>query len=245
MPVEPYLLWVNSKPVKCPVDLFEKWYTTEHVPDLVKSGAATRAIFYRETLDFPGSTRQHHERQWLGVDQEQPLEPLPYLASYRTKYKEALKSKEYLKIPVVSDMLPWESKLHAESGLFDARNWELIQDYDPDSVGEVPPKFIVTVECEPSDEDDYNAWYEQEHLDILHKIPGYRRSQRYRLGPRVDGVTRGQPPNYVAIHETDDIQQFFQGPEFDAAWSEWTKRVVSNAKVFVVRAWETLHPEGY
>jgi hypothetical protein len=263
MPPSPYLLWVNSKPTKASEDLFVKWYTTEHVPDLVSSGAATRATFYRETLDFPGSSREHHERQWLSVDQ-QPQERLHYLAAYQTDFAEALKSKDYLKIPVESDLFPW--KLHSESGTFDARNYELIQDYDPDHVGEgkisrvilkilqapdhlhlrtVPPKYIVTVEVEPTNEADYDAWYREEHLDALHSIPVYRRSQRYKLGPLVPNVTRGQPPRYVAIHEVDDIKEFFEGPDFDAAWSEWTKKQVADAKAFVVRAWEKIMATGF
>jgi hypothetical protein len=133
MPLSPHLLWVNSRPTKATEEQFVKWYTEEHVPDLVNSGASTRASFYRETLDFPGSTREHHERQWLSVDQGKN-EPLNYLAAYQTDFKEALKCKEYLKIPITSEMFPW--KLHSESGTFDARNYELIQDYDPDSVGE-------------------------------------------------------------------------------------------------------------
>ena len=135
MPVSPHLLWVTSRPIKCPQDLFEKWYTTEHVPEIVECGAAQRASFYREVLDFPGSTRTHTDRQWLAVDQkDQSLELLPYLASYQTQDPMMLKNEAYLKLPVTSDMLPW--RVHAESGRFYAQNWELIQDYDPDGLGE-------------------------------------------------------------------------------------------------------------
>jgi hypothetical protein len=133
MPPSPYFLWINSKPTQASEEQFVKWYTEEHVPDLVKHGASTRATFYRETLDFPGSTREHHERQWLSVDQGKN-EHLNYLAAYQTDFEEALQSKQYLEIPTTSDLFPW--KLHSESGSFDARNYKLIQDYDPDHVGE-------------------------------------------------------------------------------------------------------------
>jgi hypothetical protein len=168
---------------------------------------------------------------------------LEYLVAYQTDYEEAIKSEDYRKVPITSDLFPWKSC--AESGVFNARNYKLIQDYDPDGVGEVPPKYIVTVEVGPSDDADYNAWYEEEHLDILHKIPEYRRSQRYMLGPKVGGATRGEPPRYVAIHEVDDVKGFFEGPEFDAAWSELTKRIVKDAKAFVVRGLEKIEAFGY
>lgn len=73
----------------------------------------------------------------------------------------------------------------------------------------------------------------------------YRRSQRYRLGPVVENVTRGEPPRYLAIHEVDDVEKFFTGPEFDAAWSDWTKKQVGEAKAFVVRAWEKIEAFGF
>lgn len=128
-----YFLWVNSRPTKASDELFVKWYTQEHVPDLVSHGASTRATFYRENFDIPGSTAKHHDRQWQGMNPDEP-EHLYYLALYQSNFEDPLKSKEYLEIPVTSPFFPWQ--LHADSGSFDARNYELIQDYDPKGIGE-------------------------------------------------------------------------------------------------------------
>lgn len=108
----------------------------------------------------------------------------------------------------------------------------------------VLPKYIVTVEVEPLDEADYDAWYREEHLDALHKIPVYRRSQRYKLGARATGDTTSEPPRYLAMHEVDDVSQFFKGPEFNAAWSDWTRKQMKEAKLFRVRAWEKIKEIG-
>ena len=72
---------------------------------------------------------------------------------------------------------------------------------------------------DPKDEADYDAWYREEHLDVLHKVPGYRRSQRYKLGPPVEDLTLEKAPPYVAIHEVDDVNRFFSGPEHAVACS--------------------------
>jgi len=80
---------------------------------------------------------------------------------------------------------------------------------------------------------------------VLHKVPGYRRSQRYKLGPPIEDLTLEKAPPYVAIHEVDDVNRFFSGPEHAAAWSDWTKKQVADAKVFVVRGWEKIHASGY
>lgn len=120
MPPSPYLLWVNSKPTKATEEQWIKWYIEEHVPDLVEHGASTRATFYRETYDFPRAAKEKHERQ--------------FLAMYQTKFEEPLKSKEYLEIRRTSEILP--GKQITGAGEFNARNYALIQDYDPDNVGE-------------------------------------------------------------------------------------------------------------
>jgi hypothetical protein len=95
------------------------------------------------------------------------------------------------------------------------------------------------------DEIDYHKWYKEEHLDALSKIPVYRRSQRYKLGPLIPNLTRNNPPRFLSIHEVDDVKQFFQGPEFDAAWTPWTEKHIADATAFVVRAWERIDSAGF
>jgi hypothetical protein len=133
MPPSPYFLWVKSNATQATEEQFVKWYKNEYLPNVIIAKASTRATFYQETLDFPGSAREHHERQWLSVDQG-IVEPLNFLVGYQTKFKEMLKSKEYMKIPTTSDRFPWKSI--ADSGSFDVRNYKLVQDYDPNHIGE-------------------------------------------------------------------------------------------------------------
>jgi len=92
------------------------------VPDLVNSKTAVRAAMYRETKNFPLASKETHPRR--------------YLVLYQTDMEECLKSEEYRNdVRHSSDMWP-ASKETAAIGDFDARNYKLIQDYDPDSKGE-------------------------------------------------------------------------------------------------------------
>lgn len=52
----------------------------------------------------------------------------------------------------------------------------------------------------PSDEQDFERWYREEHLHLLSKLPGYRRSTRWKIGPRTP-LTQGETQPYLAIHE--------------------------------------------
>jgi uncharacterized protein (TIGR02118 family) len=98
---------------------------------------------------------------------------------------------------------------------------------------------------DPKDESDFDAWYRKEHLDMLHKIPGYRRAQRYKIGPRVPVLTMGEPPSYLAVHEVDDVTAFMTSPEAEATSTDWTKKQVGEANIFIVRAWERVRAVGF
>lgn len=116
------LLWVNSRPVEPTTESqWTDWYIKEHLPDLVNHTVSTRACFYKETHDFPGASPDAtHESK--------------FLAMYQSDMAEPLKSKEYLGIRTTSEILP-AKEIHA-AGDFNARNYELIQDYDPNGLGE-------------------------------------------------------------------------------------------------------------
>jgi hypothetical protein len=133
MSPSPHLMWVNSKPTTVNDEQFVQWYTQEHIPDIIENGVALKATLYRETFDFPGSSREHHERSWLAMDQKSK-NSRPYLAVYQTKVPEALKTPEFLKLRRTSDIMPVEEIL--DSGEFDGRYYNLIQDYDPDHIGD-------------------------------------------------------------------------------------------------------------
>lgn len=124
------------------------------------------------------------------------------------------------------------------SSLFKSKTFEL-------TFGAAPP-FLLTVEMEPSEgnEKDFDDWYRQEHLDLLSKLPGYRRSLRYVIGPTTP-LTQGEPPKYLAIHEVDNVHAF-DGKEAEAAnTTPWTTKHIKEAKTFIPRMWEKVYSQGF
>ncbi|KIW12294.1 hypothetical protein PV08_09571 [Exophiala spinifera] len=230
-----YLLEVNSRPQPSSgVDdkLWIKWYTEEHLPDLVNSHTSTRAAFYQESHDFAGAPKDRHPRS--------------FLALYQTDFEEPLKSKNYLeKVRSSSSMWPAQ-KPTSEIGDFDGRNYRLIQEYDPNKIGDSAPPYLLTVEMEPTpeNEEDFDRWYREEHLDLLSRLPGYRRSLRYVLGPKMP-ITEGDPSRYLTIHEVDDVHAF-DGKEAEAAnATAWTAKHIGEAKVFIPRMWRKITELGF
>jgi len=104
---------------------------------------------------------------------------------------------------------------------------------------------MLTAELHPQDVDDLEAWYREEHLDMLAKVPGYRRSLRYKIGPTT-AVSKGEAPDYIALHEVDDVTTALQSQEAEAAKNTpWTKKQMADSKVFVARAWKLVKSLGY
>ncbi|KAJ7760532.1 hypothetical protein B0H16DRAFT_1369764 [Mycena metata] len=103
----------------------------------------------------------------------------------------------------------------------------------PDATADsLPCKYVLAVGLEPTpqEEDDLNKWYEEEHMDLLAKTPGWRQGRRYKLvEQRQTGTLADKPMSkYLAIHEFEE-NNFLQSPEFKHATStEWRERVMSN-----------------
>ncbi|KAI1615920.1 hypothetical protein EDD36DRAFT_460822 [Exophiala viscosa] len=110
---EQFLLWVNSQPKPesgTDDELWKKWYSNVHLPELVQSGTTVRALFYQETHDFAGAAEEKSPRE--------------YLAIYPTKFEEALNSQEFgTGVNKESAMFPRQKEAH-HNGDFDARNYK-------------------------------------------------------------------------------------------------------------------------
>ncbi|KAI9708038.1 MAG: hypothetical protein M1820_004242 [Bogoriella megaspora] len=236
MPPSPYLLHVTSRPTVVSERLWIQWYTEEHVPDLVNSRTSTRATFFQE-VSLPKEFRP-----------ESPGFPCKFLTLYQTDFEEGMNSEEIRHVRQGSDLFvqggsKWDT---SENGDFDIRNYKLIQDYDPNDVGEVAASHVLTIELHPAESnvEDFERWYREEHLPMLSKVPGYRRSHRYIIGPRTV-LTTGEPPNYLAIHSFDHFNAL-DGPEALAGnTTPWTVKHVSESKVFIARGWKLLGSAGY
>jgi antibiotic biosynthesis monooxygenase (ABM) superfamily enzyme len=77
--------------------------------------------------------------------------------------------------------------------------------------------FIVTGQVEPEWEEEYNRWYDEEHLPNLRNVPGYLSAERYVA---VDGA-----PTYMALYEVESVAAT-RSPEHDRAVNTpWTARV--------------------
>ncbi|KXT05145.1 hypothetical protein AC578_7605 [Pseudocercospora eumusae] len=227
----PGLLYVNSaiKDQRLSEEAYTEWYEKRHIPDVFSTTG-------------PGAPTQAY--RWKALD---AAAEKAYLALYPTTEVAFLGSDEFKQIPVHCDKLPGSGKTSIfELADFDTRYYKLKQLYarEFEHVGKPQPDFVVVAAFTPADEEDYEQWYQQEHLQEIAKITCWRKTERYELffarsNRDYDKPLLAQKPKFLTLH-------FFDGqalPEQElakASESEWTKKSMASMKKAEVAAFQKL-----
>lgn len=169
-----------------------RWYNEEHLA---------------ERLGIPG---------FLNARRYQSLSGTPkYLALYDTEDAKVLQSDAYLK--VAGNPTPLTQKVRPHFQNFMRNEYELLL-----ALGTVQPEaapYILTVRLGIGEqhEEEFNDWYNLDHLPALANVPGVLSARRYR-------ATVGSP-RYLAVYELAN-QELLQGETWKkAAASPWTVRM--------------------
>lgn len=214
------LLYVTMQPQgSLPEAQFTNWYQNEHGPLRLRLPFVANGFRYRAA---DGQTPE-----WLAlydIDDMQELTRESYLA---------LRG-DGIRTPREKDTM---AQVAVDRKLYDLLVDRQAADYRPldqlsdaDSAGAV--LLAVTMTVRPGEpEDDFNRWYADEHIPMLSRIPGWRRSRRL-----VTSVIDAQAPKeYIALHEFAAVNGF-DGPEHKAAVSTpWRTRVMDSAVVHLNR----------
>ena len=136
-----YLMRILSQPTGVDEATWQKWYVQEHVPDVVNNGVAVRGALFRAFNDFTlqtktpadgsGETKLHDAE--LSHFNESPTDKT-FCAVYQTNFENYTQTEEIKKVPLTTDM--FGGKEFFPMAQWDARVYELIQNYDPDNLGE-------------------------------------------------------------------------------------------------------------
>jgi len=141
----------------------------------------------------------------------------PWLAYYEF-WAGALDSPEYRALDASASA---REKSIKSLWTFDRRVYRLISDDwapggddpagEPDGLAGPPVVLAVSLSVPPSAEADLAAWYADEHIPALLKVPGWRRVRRYRL-------LEGGAPTYLALSEVESAA-VFEEPAYEASVS--------------------------
>lgn len=82
--------------------------------------------------------------------------------------------------------------------------------------------LLVVADPSPTMEEEFNAWYDTEHVPERASIPGFNTALRF--------VSLGDGPAYMALYDLDDLA-VLDSPAYQAVYgvnfTPWTRRVTS------------------
>jgi hypothetical protein len=176
-------------------DEFNDWYNLEHL---------------RQVVALPGFVRA---RRYAVEDA-----PLKYLAWYETADETIEPGADFQGI--VAHPTPWSQRMRKLYGEARERmNFRLMRDVGRVSEIDTPWLYIVHTDIPDDIVDEYNEWYDKEHLPRLVTVPGVIRARRYTA---VSGN-----PRYLTAYELTDPNAFESPEGLQARKTPWTAKMRS------------------
>jgi hypothetical protein len=177
-------------------DEFHDWYDLEHIPE-------------RQAVAGFGRCER-----WIGVD-----EPNYAIATYDLDKVDVLQSAAYRSI-AGDNLTPWSKRVTAMCKRlcrFEGSSTTFSEAAAPQGAGGF---LLNAMNCAPEGEEDFNAWYEEEHLPALAAVPGTMCARRYV-------AAHGSPSThkYMAVYHLEDPEVTRSGAWKKAVETPWTEKV--------------------
>jgi hypothetical protein len=177
-------------------DEFHDWYDLEHIPE-------------REAVPGFGACER-----WISDE-----EPTYSVATYDLDALEVLRSDAYKSI-AYDNLSVWSKRVTTEARLllrFEGTQMSPGEASAPKGAGGL---LLNTMNITPEAEEDFNAWYDEEHLPALAAVPGTLAARRY-----VSGEDAGGTHKYAAIYHLTSPDVTRSDAWKAAVETPWTARV--------------------
>ncbi|PQE31777.1 Alpha Beta hydrolase protein [Rutstroemia sp. NJR-2017a WRK4] len=216
----PGVLYVTMQPQdSLPSAQFHDWYNNEHGPLRLRLPFVSNGFRYRATDISSSSPASASHPEWMAV--------------YDVTDMSAMNTDTYLRLrgPEVKTEREKQTmaQIKVDRKLFDYITGREIDGYKKvEEIGYEEGNVVlaVTAEIEAEMEEEFNKWSDEEHLPMLSKIPGWRRTRRFVTSSILEGK---EGKEYLAIHEFAP-ENGIGGPEQQAATStEWSKKMIEKA----------------
>ncbi|CAL1695230.1 unnamed protein product [Somion occarium] len=217
----PALLLVFSDPGdKVSESEFQDWYDSEHVP---------------LRIDIPAF------KSWKRLKAFNDQTP-PWAAIYDLTSFEDTQNPPYTTLAETRSER--EKDILSKLKLLDRRIYELYQGapIHPPSPSfhektSAPYVAFILVDVKPEAEEEYNRFYDEEHIPLLSKIPGWLRSRRFVLKDWArtgTGVQKGEkaPPKYLLVSEYAHFDGQHSEEFKQAMNTPWREKITKELEVF-------------
>jgi hypothetical protein len=185
---------------------FNDWYRLEHVPQLTALPGFVR-------------TRRYFCEQWNSDSAD-----IRYLAWYETADETVEGGPDFQHI--VANPTPWSQRMRTLYGDKRERmNFRLMREVGRTDFGDAPWIYIVHTDIPDHIVDEYNAWYDSEHLPRCAAIPGVLRARRYMSTGILGGGSDG--PKYLTAYEMTGPDVWESPAALQARKTPWTEKMRS------------------
>jgi len=218
MPKKRALIIVKTEPPVREETEWNNWYDNEHIPD---------------RLGIPGFLSA---RRFIRIGDESKGfitkgEP-KYITLYDINSTDVLKSEPYLKLKEREASLPSDSFVAVTKRLTNFTRGVYEQIYPKE--GEYKPPhtkfvFLVGHDVPQNREEEFNAWYDTEHVPGVLKVPGFLTGRRFRLAEGEFSPTPSSKSllsTFLTLYDIDN-ESVFESDAFKKAaespWSDWVR----------------------
>jgi hypothetical protein len=185
------LLFVFSEPGEVDEDEFHTWYDTDHGPARLTVPGVHGGVRYRAADDRTPT--------WLAV---YPMD----LAGLDTPRYQELRRRS-----------PYEQGIVSRLATLDRRVY--VQRTVTGDAGRDPSPWLLTVALSSTDPAGIERWYAEEHVPLLHAVPGWNRTTCFRR-------REGAGPDLLAVHELTDPSVFDTESYRQATSTPWRAAVM-------------------
>ena len=213
----PGILYVTMQPQpSLPPAQFHDWYNNEHGPTRLRLPFIPSGFRYRATdVDGPG----HGQAEWMAIYDIADMAELTK-ETYTNLRTEKVKSKREI---ATMKQITIGRKLLDQVGSWEATEFRRLEAIESEGEGNV--LVSVSLSLHPGEENvtELEKWYDEEHVSLLSKVPGWRRSRRFVTS----SIDNQDEIEYLAIHEYAP-ENGLGGTEFKAATSTpWNAKIMS------------------
>lgn len=213
----PALLLVLSDPGDQVTEAeFHDWYDNEHIPLRVDTPAFKS---WRRAKAIDPKWAPWVAFYDLTSYEDTQKRPYTTLAETRSEREKSVLSRLKLLDRRLYE-LRHEAPIHAPSPSFNEK--------EPS-----PYVAFIFADIPPEKEEDFNRWYEEEHIPLLSKVPGWLRGRRFVLkeSQRFEGdvqVTGKPAPKYLHVIEWEHLEGRESEEYKHATSTPWRERVVGD-----------------